>query len=262
MELPILTSKKGTKVIKSSQLHRALGLNDSHYQTNVKRWITDVYQFSEEIRKPAGMTDYALAKQSATSLVKEYYLSLEFARLIALASRSKVKQAIANKLAKEEMAYPQKLKLDAAELLQLIEQVKVMSRMSYQIKAEERHAADYQRRRGSMSYWNHYRAEMTGYRKETLIASLLEMGIKFPKRASLRELILRHDPTELIRIGLTDHYAAQGHPLSYANEIGLIGQQLAKQLQLEIVDDRKGELLFAPPVDMAVLANLGNGVAA
>lgn len=262
MDLPILTSKKGTKVIKSTQLHRALGLNDGHYQSNVKRWISDIYQFSEEIRKPAGMTDYALAKRSSAALVKEYYLSLEFARLIALSSRSKVKRAVANKLAREESAYPQQVRLGAAEMLQLLEQVKAMSRMSCQIKAEERHAADYQRRRGSMSYWNHYRSEMIGYRKETLMASLLEMGIKFPKRATIRELLLRHDASELIRIGLIDHYAAQGHPLSYATEIGQIGQQLAKQLQLEVVDDRKGELLFAPPVDTAVLASLGSGVAA
>lgn len=261
MELPILTSKKGTKVIKSTVLHRALGLNDAHYQKNIKRWLSDIYQFGGEIRKPAGMTDYALSKQNIGSLLKEYYFSIEFARLVALASRSKVKQAIANKLAREEEAYPQSVKLDADQMIKLLEQVKAMSRISCQLKAEDRHAQAYGRREGSMGYWNHYRAEMIGFRKEDVGQSLKESGINYPKRASLRDLIMRYDAQQLIRIGLIDYYASLGHPLAYAQEIGRIGYHLAQQMQMEVVDDRMGEQLFATPVDTAVLASL-SGVAA
>jgi hypothetical protein len=59
MNLPILTSKKGTRVVKASELHRALGLADHHYQTNVRTWIKDVYQFPDAIRRAEGMKDYA-----------------------------------------------------------------------------------------------------------------------------------------------------------------------------------------------------------
>lgn len=261
MNLPILTSKKGTRVIKSSQLHRELGLNDSHYQANVKYWLSDVYQFHDGIRKPAAMTDFARAKGSADGLVREYYFSLELARLITLASKSKLKQAVANKLAREEEAFPQTVKLDASALLSLLEQTKAMTRVSCQLAAEQRHRAAYQRINGSMSYWNHYRAELIGHRKEDIFLQLIEQGSSVSKRATLRDLLLRQDGTELIRIGLIDLYVAQGHPLPYAQQIGRIGKRLAEQMQLEVTDDSQGEMLFATPVDAATLAGI-RGVAA
>lgn len=261
MDLPILVSKKGTKVIKSTQLHRALGLNDAHYAKNIKIWLSDIYQFGDEIRKPAGMTDYARAKQIESSMIREYYLSLELARLITLASRSKLKQAIASKLSREEAAYPQRVQLSADEMIQLLEQTKAMSRLSCQQVAEERHAAAYSRRNGGLTYWNHYRADMIGVRKHEIALQLDQRNISYRKRSTLRELLLRQDAYELIRIGLIDHYAAQGHPLTYAQEIGRIGKHLAAQMKLEVIDDRKGEQLFATPVDAGVMAGL-QGVAA
>ena len=261
MDLPILTSKKGTRVIKSTQLHRALGLNDSHYQTNVKHWLSDVYQFHDAIRKPAAMAEFARTKGSADGLVREYYFCLEFARLIALASRSKVKQAVANKLAREEEAFPQTVKLDMEAMLTLIEQTKAMTRVSCQLAAEQRHRAAYLRQRGSMGYFNHYRAELIGLRKEEILLQLMEQGVSVPKRSTLRDLLLRQDGIDLIRIGLIDLYVAQGHPLPYANEIGRIGKSLAKQMSLEVIDDSQGEHLFATPVDSATVAGI-RGVAA
>lgn len=262
MELPILTSKKGTKVIKSTALHRALELNDGHYAQNVKRWLADVYQFGAEIRRPAAMSDYARAKQDPDSMLKEYYFSLELARLISLNSRSRAKQAVANKLAREEAAYAQKVCLDADQMIDLLERVKAMSRLSCQIKAEQRHAEHYVRRRGSLDYWNHYRAEFIGLRKDDLHCSLNARGITVPRRATLRELLLRYDPDQLIRIGLIDHYAAQGHPLTYAAEIGRIGLHLARQMQLEVCDDRRGETLFSTPVETQLLAAMQGAAAA
>ncbi|MEL6357883.1 MAG: hypothetical protein AAFQ37_13230, partial [Bacteroidota bacterium] len=188
MDLLILTSKKGTRVIKSTQLHQALGLNDNHYAQNVKRWLADVYQFSDGIRKPAGMTDYARAKTGNDTLLKEYYLSLELARLITLGSRSKRKQVIANKLVKEEAAFPQRVQLGAEDMFRLVEQTKAMSRTSCQLAAEKRHLAAYTRRRGSAEFWNHYRTEMTGYKKEDLIGRLRSRGISLKSSYSVRDL--------------------------------------------------------------------------
>jgi len=261
MELTILTSKKGTRVVKSTQLHRALGLNDNHYPTNVKRWLSDIYQFSDGIRKPAAMADYARARGTSNDLLKEYYLSIELARLISLASRSKSKQALANKLLREEEAFPQRVQLGAEELLLLLEQVKAMSRLSCQVAAEQRHLAAYTRRRGSAEYWNHYRAELIGYRKEELLLRLSAQGISPRKRQSMRELLLAFDPYESIRIGLLDYYAGQGHPASVAAQVAEIGRRLAEQLQLEVSDDRSGEQLFTTPVDASILARI-RGVAA
>lgn len=257
MDLLILTSKKGTRVVKSTQLHRVLGFKDEHYADHVKRWLSDIYQFNDGIRKPQAMTDFARAATAADSLLKEYYFSLEMARLVTLSSRSKVKEAIANKLFREESAYPQQVRLNTEAMLRLVEQTKAMTRFSCQLAAEERHQATYARRRGGdTAYWHTYRQEIIGASKEALLADLVAKGIQLGRQTSLRGVLLRKDAMELVRIGLIDLYAAQGHPLAYALEIGRIGKRLAEQMQLEVVDDRQGELLFAPPVDQATLASI------
>lgn len=257
MDLQILTSKKGTRVIKSTHLHRALGLKDEHYAEHIKRWLSDIYHFHDGIRKPEAMTDFARAKARTDNLLKEYYFSLEMARLATLHSRSKVKEAVANKLAREEAAYPQQVRLDTEAMLKLLEQTKAMTRFSCQLAAEQRHQAAYAHRRaGDGAYWQAYRKDIVGCSKEELLNNLAQKGIKAPKQWAVRALLLRKDPLELIRIGLVDLYAAQGHPLNYAIEIGRIGRRLAEQMQLEVVDDSQGELLFAPAVDQATVASI------
>lgn len=257
MELTILTSKKGTRVIKATELHRALGISDHHYQNNVRHWLKDVYQFTDGIRRPEGMKDYARDPKSRGALMQEYYLSLELGKLIALASKSKVKQAVATRLSKEEDIYPEQVQLSTKETLELLEQVKAMARITCQKAAESRHLAHYSRKRGSGEYWNHYRSEqIVGCTMADLREQLDLLGEKVAAKADLRELINRIDPYDLIRIGIIDHYAAMGNTLPYAQQLGNLAKELAKQLGLEIVDDRQGELLFAPVADAEVLRKM------
>jgi len=121
MDINIHISKKGTRVVKASELHRALGLNDNHYQANVRHWLKDVYQFTDGIRRPEGMKDFARDPRCKGQVVKEYYLCLEFGKLIALSSKSKVKQAVATRLSKEEDVYPEHVQLSATETLELLD---------------------------------------------------------------------------------------------------------------------------------------------
>ncbi|WP_020570921.1 hypothetical protein [Neolewinella persica] len=257
MELTIRTSRKGTRVIKATELHRALGISDHHYQTNIRHWLKDIYQFSDGIRKPAGMKDYARSPQSRGALMQEYYLSLELGKVIALASKSKLKQAIATKLSKEEDVYPEQVQLSTTETLELLEQVKAMARISCQKAAESRHLAHYSRKRDTAEYWNFYRREqIVGCTMADLREQLKMRGQKIAAKADLRELINRVDPYDLIRIGIIDHYAAMGNTLPYAQQLGNLAKELAKQLRLEIVDDQQGDLLFAPIVDAEVVRKL------
>lgn len=257
MELNIHISKKGTRVVKATELHRSLGLNDNHYQVNIRQWIKDVYQFADGIRRPEGLRDFARSKQSRGKLLQEYYLAIEFAKLIALGSRSKVKQAVATKLAKEEDVYPEHVKLSATETLELLEQVKALARISCQKAAESRHLAYFSSKRGTAEYWNHFRREQVVL---TSMADLKEelqrRELKVSGRYDLRDLMQRVNPYELIRIGIVDHYAALGNSLPYAQQLGSLAQELARQLRLEIVDDRKGDLLFAPAADAEVVRKM------
>ena len=257
MELQILTSRKGTRVIRATELHRSLGLADHHYQANVRAWLKDIYEFHDGIRRPEGLKDYARSTKSKGNLVQEYYLQVEFGKLIALASKSKVKMAVASKLAKEADVYPENVQLSTTQTLELLEQTKAMARMSLQKAAEERHLAHYTARRGSGDYWNHFRKEQVVL---TTVAELREeldrRNQTYAKSHSLRDLLRRVDAPELIRIAIVDHYAAQGNPLPYAQQIGGLAKELATQLHLEIVDDRQGQSLFTPPADAEVLRKL------
>lgn len=247
MELQILTSKGGTRVVKATQLHRALGLNDNHYQANVKYWLKDVYQFADGIRRPAGLKDYARSKNTKGQLLQEYYLQVEFAKLVALNSKSKVKMAVASKLSKEEAVYPEHVRLSSAEALALMEQTKAMARISCQKAAEARHLAHFASRRGGAEYWNHFRHEqIVLVTAEELKAKLKGKGQCLKSKYKLRDLLLRHDALDTIRIGIVDHYAAHGSTLPYAQEMGKLAKEMASALHLEIIDDSKGELLFAP----------------
>jgi phage anti-repressor protein len=257
MELTIQISRKGTRVVKATELHRALGLKDDHYQTNIRYWRKDVYQFSDGIRRPLVMKDYASDPKSRSPVMKEYWLCVEFSKLIALSSKSKVKQAVATKLCREEEAFPENVQLTTADTLNLLEQVKVMARFSCQKAAESRHLAYYSRKRESTDYWNHFRRERIVDRTMADLKDQLRMrGTKIAAKAELRDLIKLVDPYELIRIGIIDHYAALGNSLPYCQQLGHLAKELARQLRLEIVDDRKGDLLFAPMADVEVLRKM------
>ncbi|WP_420460734.1 hypothetical protein [Neolewinella sp.] len=257
MDLTIRVSKKGTRVVKASELHRELGLADHHYQANVRGWIKDVYQFADGIRKPVGMQDYARSPHTKTDVVHEYYFNLEFARLVALSTKSKVKQAVATKLSKEEAVFPENVQLTAEQTLELLEQTKAMTRFSCQIAAEERHLTTYTRRTGSADYWNRYRVtNVVKTTMEELRDCLTERNVPFNRSHRVRELLYRYDALECIRVGIVDHYAAQGYSIAYATQLGKLARELAATMQLEVTDDRQGEGLFTAPADIDLVRQL------
>ncbi|MEM6397671.1 MAG: hypothetical protein AAF741_15085 [Bacteroidota bacterium] len=263
MNLAILTSRKGTRVVKATALHRELGLADHHYAQNVRRWLKDVYQFQDGIRQPKGMADYARVGRKQDNISVDYYLSLELARLITLASKSKYKQPLAHKLQREEEIYPQQVQLSPDDTLELMEQTKAMSRFSVQAAAEARHKSRYNRLHPDHNYWNQYRAEFIGYKKADLLLRLRGAGKKASNGRSFRELVNSYDAIELIRIGIIDHYAAQGHAIAYATQMGDLAKRMALKMRLEVIDDvNTNQNLFAAPVDQQVLAKMQRGAAA
>lgn len=249
MEPTIYVSKKGTKVVKSTELHRALQLTDHHYATNVRRWLQDIYEFQDGIRRPQGMKDYAKCPKRSDSLLVDYYLSTELAKLITLASRSKVKLKVARFLSLEAEEIDRPEALSYQDVLSLVELIKAMSFRSCQLAAEAFHKQVFHNREGQEGFWNAYRTQVIGYKKEDLRKKLLQHKQCPSDRASLRELMVLWDPTELIRVAVIDHYAGQGKHLSYAQAMGKVAKELAAQLQIELVDDRKEGNLFAPQVD-------------
>ncbi len=97
-KLTVLISKKGTKVVIASDLYYELQLPKQHFIANFKKWLDDVYEFRDGIRKPIPFKDYSRRKVKDNPLFEDYYLTLELAKLIALKSKSKVKLKYAKQL--------------------------------------------------------------------------------------------------------------------------------------------------------------------
>lgn len=90
MELEILESKRGSKVITATNLHNVLGLPVRQYGTQVRKWLRDIYELSDGLRRPQMYRDYA-KRPRAGEPIEDFYLTLELAKHIALRSSSRNK---------------------------------------------------------------------------------------------------------------------------------------------------------------------------
>lgn len=248
MELQILVSKKGTKVVNATHLHQALQLLDHHYAVNVKHWLTDIFEFRDGIRKPVRMQDYAPRPMKDAPLVEDFYLSVEFAKLIVLRSKSKVKLKYAKQLQTLDEAEAQKPDLlTRDQVLAVLDLVKNMTSIACQEDYERQHHKVYEDRNGgnANNWWQH-RAEILGYSSEELREKVMQIGKRANGR-SQRQLLMQVDPYEMIRIGVIDLFMVLGKSEEYARSMGDLAKAFARELQVEINDDRQVERnLFAP----------------
>lgn len=101
MKPRIFQSKKGTRVVRFSELFSALKLPYHYYNRCLKDWLSDYYSFTDDVRIPTEMQDYSERPQPF-SPYKDYYLTLELARLMTLNSKSPLKKELARWLMIEE----------------------------------------------------------------------------------------------------------------------------------------------------------------
>ncbi|MDX1940818.1 MAG: hypothetical protein SFU99_09725 [Saprospiraceae bacterium] len=246
MDLQILISKKGTKVVTATNLHQALQLLDHHYAANVKKWLNDLYEFRDGIRKPILKQDFAPRKLQDAMLIEDYFLSIELAKQIVLRSNSKVKLKYAKyllSLEEEEGIHEQ---FDKEQVLMVLDLVKSMRSVSYQENCERRHLKVYEDRNGgSASNWWQHRAEVLGYSPRDLREMAQRQG-KPANGKSQRQLLMQVDKYEMIRTGVIDLFMAMGKNEQYARAMGDMAKAFAEELRIEIYDDREAADLFAP----------------
>ena len=244
MEIQVFQSKKGTKVVTTSNLYEALQLPAHLYNGTVKYWVQDIYDFSDDVRKPQLLKDYSEIKQSISKR-KDYYISLELARLITLNSNSPVKLVFARKLT--ELVKPKRAQetFSKDQILAVLELTKVMGLISCQKSAELGHqhakAADLGK---SREWWN-YRARLLGYNVTTLKAKMSEIGASY-KGKNLRQMLIKTDKYEMIRMAVIDLFLALGNSEHYAKDMGDLAKIFANELKVEIRDDRKDAMNLYP----------------
>ena len=257
MDLQIYISKKGTKVVRATGLHLALELKNEHYASNVKKWLTDVYSFSDDIRKPIRMKDYApVKKDSRPNIIEDYYLSLEFARLITLISKSKNKLKYSRWFKSVEKEDEVLDRFSPEQVLSAMELAKAMSLMSCQESCERQHLKMYEsRNEGQASNWWTYRAQVLGY-DSTQLRNRFEFLGHNAKGKNIRQMLYVVDKYETIRTGVIDLYMAMGKGVAYARNMGNLVKKIAKQMKLEVADDRKSRNLFSTTVNPELINEL------
>ena len=256
MELQVLVSKKGTKVVRASELYQVLELQATQYVRNVKKWLNDVYEFRDGIRKPVKMQDFA-GRPTSDPLLEDYYFSIELAKLITLNSHSRVKQKYARYLFSLEDKVENAELLTKEQVVAVLEMAKAMGLVSCQTASQQRHLETYEQRNGgSAANWWQFRSRLLGYSPDELREKAEKTG-KPAKGKSQRQLLMAMDKYEMIRSGVIDLFMGMGKSERYAKNLGDLAKLFAKELRVDIFDDRPGAApSFLPNVNSAVVQEI------
>jgi len=256
MELPVLVSKKGTKVVRATELYQVLELPAANYTRNLKRWLNDVYEFRDGIRKPVKLQDYA-SRPSGDPLVEDYYITIELAKMITLNSSSKVKQKYARYLFSLEDKVENAELLTKDQVVAVLEMAKAMGLVSCQMASQQRHLETYEQRNGgnAANWWN-FRSRLLGYSADDLRQKTERSG-RPAKGKSQRQLLLALDKYEMIRSGVIDLFMGMGKSERFAKNLGDLAKIFARELRVDIFDDRPGTApSFLPNVNKAVVQEI------
>ncbi len=236
MNLQVLVSKKGTKVVKATNLYDVLQLPKAQYNRNVRFWLNDVYEFKDGIRKPEKLKDYS-GRKNNNPILKDYYVSVELAKLITLNSTSKVKRKFANRLLGLEDQVENSELLSIDQVKTIMEVSKVMGLMSVQASSEKGHLNRYEDENGSAANWWNYRSELLGNVTDKLKESLKKQGEKIA-HLSQKRILMKTDKYEMIRSGVVDLFMAMGKNEQSALNLGNLAKYFAKELKVDVWDDR------------------------
>ncbi len=245
MDIQILTSKKGTQVVTASHLHSILQLPDHKYNQHVEKWLSDIYAFSDDVRRPIEMKDFAERKMELGKH-RDYYISLQMARLITLNSDSVIKQKVAKYfLSMEGRPDPMEM-FSKDQIMAVLEITKVMGLVSCQKKVEAHHQEKFEQRKNKNDNyeWWRYRAKLLGYSVNELKAKMAEIGKNY-KGKSLRAMLMYLDKYEIIRMSVVDLFIALGRSENYAKNMGDLAKIFAKEMNIQIWDDRNSTIDFA-----------------
>ncbi len=242
MDLQILVSKKGTQVVTASNLHDALCLPKHKYNSNVGKWLSDIYNFKDDIRKPLEMKDFS-KRNLKLSKRKDFYISIELAKLITLNSESTAKKQYAKWLSMLEEKEDTIGFFSKDQIVAVLELTKAMGLISCQKSVEQRHLQTYEKTYGHPYKWWEYRANLLGYSVEELKSKMQKVGKNYNGK-SILQMLMTVDKYEIIRMAVIDLFLALGKTKSYAKSMGDLAKFFATEMKVEIWDDRNSSINF------------------
>ena len=258
MELQILVSKKGTKVVTASNLHMVLQLPKHQYIKNVQKWLKEVYGFRDSIRRPEELRDFARRPVQGEALMEDYFLSIELAKLITLHSQSKVKQKFARWLLSLEEQVQHAELLNQEQILTVVELAKVMGLLSCQQATEQHHRKQYEAATGSDVNWWNYRSGILGYSIDDLRKKCVDAGKAF-KGKTQKQMLLQIDRFETVRTAVIDLFIGLGKSERFARNMGDLAKAFAKELDVNVTDDQDQDALFSFSVNNELANEIKTG---
>lgn len=245
MDLSIFQSSKGTKVVLASNLYEVLQLPVHLYNSQIKNWLSDVYNFEDEIRPAQLLKDYS-EKKNQLSKRKDYYLSLELAGMITLRSQSPVKLKLARLIHKwQKNGALTKNKFTKDQVIAVLELTKVMGLVSCQEAIEQKLQTALFSNPDQYRKWWRFRAGLLGYTVNELQEKMIQIGQSY-KGKNLKQMLLKVDKYEIVRMAVIELFMALGNSKAYATDMGDMAKVFAKEIGVEIRDDRKDSLVLTP----------------
>ena len=241
MDIQVLISKKGTAVVIASHLHRALGLKAGQFPNHCKKWLADLYEFDDHLRKPTKMKDFA-ERRLKDSIVPDYYLGIELAKQITLRSTSKEKKKLIQYLNAFLKKHNQQHTLNQEQIKLAFELGSIMCSMQAQRDAEEKHEAAFIKSNGKEKDWYSYRNKLVGINKLDLQDQLIRQG-KLPGNKNSRSLLFLLDKYQLIRIAVIDLLKSIQKSDQFAKDMGDLAMFFAKKQALDIYKDTDKQVL-------------------
>jgi hypothetical protein len=174
---------------------------------------------------------------------KDFYLSIEFAKLITLNSDSSAKKQYAKWLTSLEEKEDTVEAFSKDQIVAVLELTKAMGLISCQKSVEQRHLQAYEKTYGKPYRWWEYRANLLGYSVEELKSKMEVVGKSY-KGKNILQMLMTVDRYEIIRMAVIDLFLALDKPINYAKRMGDLAKFFATEMKVEIWDDRKSTINF------------------
>ena len=128
----------------------------------------------------------------------------------------------------------------------ILELAKVMGLVSCQAAAEQKHLEMYEsRNNGSAANWWTFRSQVMGYSSDKLKEKMKRLG-KSATGKTQRQMLMKVDKYEMVNTAVIDLFMALGKTEEYAKNLGKLAKFFAKELNVDIFDDRDTPLTLTP----------------
>lgn len=226
----IYYSPKGTPIVKASDLHKELNIQES-----LSEWFPKMIAFGFVNKQ-----DYFKLTKGIEEGEDEWSVHIEMAKTIAFLQKSKLGQELREYLLFLERQKSEGELLTRQQIEALMDIADVLGLFSVQTFLQNEHCTKFLVNSKPKAWWE-YRARLFGYSADQIKEMIEKYGIKYE---SQRQSLFHLDRHELIRVACVDLFKLLGKSDEYALNMGSTAELFAKKLKTQIYDDRKMSLSF------------------